>query len=79
MLGAIYGDIVGSRFEFQGFKSKEFEMFTNSCIFTDDTLMTLAIANALIWWDKVSIEDLKRKATISMVDIYNKYPNTMWG
>ena len=27
MLGAIYGDIVGSRFEFQGFKSKEFEMW----------------------------------------------------
>ena len=32
MLGAIYGDMVGSRFEFQGFKSKKFEMFTNSSI-----------------------------------------------
>lgn len=79
MLGAIYGDMVGSRFEFKGFKSKNFEMFTNSCHFTDDTLMTLAIAKALLWWDKSDIEDLKRKAIISMVDIYNKYPNTMWG
>ena len=79
MLGAIYGDMVGNRFEFQGFKSKEFEMFTNSCHYTDDTLMTLAIAKALLWWDKQNIEDLKRKAIISMVDIYNKYPNTMWG
>ena len=79
MLGAIYGDMVGSRFEFQGFKSKNFEMFTNSCHFTDDTLMTLAIAKALLWWNKSDIEDLKRKAIISMVDIYNKYPNAMWG
>ena len=41
MLGAIFGDIVGSRFEFTGFKSKDFELFTDKCTFTDDSLMYL--------------------------------------
>ena len=46
MFGAIIGDIVGSRFEFDNCKSKEFELFTNTCDFTDDTVMTLAVAQA---------------------------------
>lgn len=49
MLGAIYGDIVGSRFEFTGFKSKNFDLFTEKCMFTDDSLMTLAIAKTLLF------------------------------
>lgn len=44
MFGAIIGDIVGSRFEFDNCKSKEFELFTNTCDYTDDTVMTLAVA-----------------------------------
>ena len=43
MYGAIIGDIVGSRFEFDNCKSKEFELFTNTCDYTDDTVMTLAV------------------------------------
>jgi ADP-ribosylglycohydrolase len=48
MLGAIIGDIVGSRFEFEGFKSKEFELFTDESTFTDDTVMTIAVASTLL-------------------------------
>jgi ADP-ribosylglycohydrolase len=49
MLGAIVGDIVGSPFEFdQGAKSTEFELFSDESNFTDDTLMTLAVAQALM-------------------------------
>ena len=47
MLGAIIGDIVGSRFEFNNIKSKEFELFTNESRYTDDTVMTLAVADIL--------------------------------
>ncbi len=47
MLGAIIGDIVGSRFEFNNIKSKEFELFTNESCYTDDTVMTLAVADVL--------------------------------
>ena len=48
MFGAIIGDIVGSRFEFDNCKSKKFELFTNTCDYTDDTVMTLAVAKALL-------------------------------
>jgi type I restriction enzyme M protein len=47
MMGAIIGDIVGSRFEFNNQKSKDFEFFTEECEFTDDTVMTLAAAIAV--------------------------------
>jgi|GEM_PF-128609 len=48
MLGAIIGDIVGSRFEFNNHRSKEFELFTDECFVTDDSIMTLAVAKALM-------------------------------
>lgn len=48
MIGAIIGDIVGSRFEFNNHRSTEFEFFHPQCDFTDDTVMTVAVADAII-------------------------------
>ncbi len=48
MIGAIIGDIVGSRFEFNNHRSKEFELFTADCQPTDDSIMMLAIAKAIM-------------------------------
>lgn len=48
MLGAIIGDIVGSRFEFNPTGGLPFELFTPQCDFTDDTICTVAIADALL-------------------------------
>ncbi|MBQ9532644.1 MAG: ADP-ribosylglycohydrolase family protein [Prevotella sp.] len=49
MLGAIIGDIVGSRFEFNNTRSYNFgPLFTNECQFTDDTICTVAIADAIL-------------------------------
>lgn len=48
MLGAIIGDIVGSRFEFDNHRSKDFELFTPACDFTDDSICTIAVADALL-------------------------------
>lgn len=48
MLGAIIGDIVGSRFEWNNHKDKDFELFTEDCRMTDDSIMTLAVAKALM-------------------------------
>ena len=48
MLGAIIGDIVGSRFEFNNLKKKNFELFTKDCSFTDDTICTVAVADAIL-------------------------------
>lgn len=48
MIGAIVGDVVGSRFEFHNHRDKEFPLFTNSCKVTDDSIMTTAIAIAVM-------------------------------
>ena len=49
MFGAILGDIAVSRFEFdRGNLSKDFELVTDKCGFTDDTVMTIAVAEALM-------------------------------
>ena len=48
MLGAIIGDIVGSRFEFNNTSDFNFELFTPACDFTDDTICTIAVADAVL-------------------------------
>ncbi len=48
MIGAIIGDIVGSRFEFNNTFDPYFELFHRDCSFTDDTICTVAIADALV-------------------------------
>ena len=59
MLGAIYGDIVGSVYEFNNIRTKDFELFNEKSKFTDDTVMMLAVANALVKFDEiVKIDDV---------------------
>ena len=48
MLGAIIGDIVGSIYEWHNIKTKDFPLFGEKCCFTDDTVMTIAIAEGLM-------------------------------
>ena len=48
MIGAIIGDIVGSRFEFNNNRTTNFDFFHPDCEFTDDTVMTIAVADAII-------------------------------
>lgn len=48
MLGAIVGDIVGSVYEWDNIKTKDFPLFRDDCFFTDDTVMTCAVAEAVM-------------------------------
>ncbi len=48
MIGAIIGDIVGSVYEWNNIKTKEFPFFQDKCFFTDDTVMTVAVAEGLM-------------------------------
>jgi ADP-ribosylglycohydrolase len=48
MYGAVIGDVVGSRFEFDPIKTTDFELFHENCIWTDDTVMTAAVGDALL-------------------------------
>lgn len=70
MLGAIIGDIVGSRFEFDQIPQEGFELFTKDCSYTDDTICTVAIADAIL-----SGRDYKD----SLLDWCHRYPNPMGG
>lgn len=47
MLGAIIGDIIGSRFEWNNIKTKDFELFNSKCFYTDDSVLTIAVAQAI--------------------------------
>lgn len=64
-VGAIIGDLAGSRFEHTNFKSKEFELFHEDCTPTDDSIMTLAIADAFMRSKETGI-DLSKCAIESM-------------
>ncbi|SHJ81515.1 ADP-ribosylglycohydrolase [Dethiosulfatibacter aminovorans DSM 17477] len=68
MLGAIIGDIVGSRFERNNIKSKEFELFTEECSVTDDSIMTLAVAKTIM-----EVEEKELKQVDGSSDEYFSY------
>ena len=61
MIGAIIGDIVGSRFEWHNHRSKDFDLLTHKCFFTDDSVMSLAVCDALMKC-KADYSDLSEQA-----------------
>ncbi|HHT84125.1 MAG TPA: ADP-ribosylglycohydrolase [Clostridiales bacterium] len=78
MIGAIIGDIVGSRFEFNNYRSKDFELFGPGCIYTDDSVMTIAVAKALRLSDKDFL-DLSALAIKCMQEYGRAYPYCGYG
>ncbi len=80
MIGAILGDVVGSRFEFNNIKSKKFNMFESKCTFTDDTVMTLAVAKALMKFEEITdIKKFKKELIAAMHEVGGKYPHYGYG
>lgn len=78
MFGAIIGDIVGSRFEWNNIKSKDFDLFHPLCRVTDDSVMSLAIAKAILQ----SIhqpEQLGACAVVCMQELGGKYSRAGYG
>ena len=79
MYGAILGDIIGSPFEFdQGGKTKEFPLFSKKSGFTDDSVMTLAVADALMTAGK-DPERTKTLLVYSMQRWGKKEPDAGYG
>ena len=94
LLGGIIGDVAGSRFEFSPIKTKKFKLLVKSkdyleptqtykdyketCHFTDDTITTLAIANALMQ-SAPSFNNLKTMAIKNLKEFGNKYPYVGYG
>jgi ADP-ribosylglycohydrolase len=79
MLGAIIGDIVGSPFEFdRGNKSTEFELFSRASSYTDDSIMTLAVGQALM--DVVPDESKADEALVRRMREFSRaFPPPMGG
>lgn len=78
MMGAIIGDIVGSRFEWDNIKSKDFELFTADCSPTDDSIMTLAIAKAILECN-ANVDMLGEESVLWMQLIGIRYPDCGYG
>ncbi len=78
MLGAIIGDIVGSIYEFNNIKSRDFPLFSDKCLFTDDTVMTLAISKAIMECNG-DYSDLSFKTQYYMRKLGRLYPNCGYG
>ncbi len=74
IIGAIIGDIVGSRFEFNNYRSTDFEFLNDKCFFTDDSVMTIAVAD---WVTKKSQTD--RHLALYLREWGRKYPNRGYG
>ena len=70
MLGAIAGDIVGSVYEADPIKTKEFPLFDPHCRFTDDTVLTVALADAIL---------IDRDYATVMKSYFHRYPNAGYG
>ena len=78
MIGAIIGDIVGSLFKSNNVKTKDFVFFTYACEFTDDSVMTLAIAKAILEADD-AYDKLSSLAVKHMREVGRSYPNCGYG
>ena len=79
MYGAIIGDIAGSRFEFDNIKKKDFELFTERDSFTDDSVMTIAVAKALSSSKEKGYADLEDQLIFWMHEIGQDYPYCGFG
>ena len=78
MIGAIIGDVVGSRFEFNNILSKDFEFFHPNCEFTDDSVMTCAVAQGLMD-SKPDYSDLSERTIEAMQRIGRQFPYCGYG
>ena len=78
MIGVIIGDIVGSKYEFNNIKTKDFKFFDKDCEFTDDSVMTLAICKAFLDVDG-DYSNLSEKTIYYMQKIGRDYPYCGYG
>jgi ADP-ribosylglycohydrolase len=70
MLGAIAGDIIGSIYEFEPIKRKDFPLFDEDCFFTDDTVLTIAVADVVLHGGSY---------TDQFLIYYRQYPDAGYG
>ena len=70
MIGAIAGDIIGSVYEWERIKTKQFDLFSPDCFFTDDTVLTVALAESIL---------TENDYASLMRAYYRRYPDAGYG
>ncbi len=78
MIGAIIGDIAGSRFESENIRTKDFDIFDDGCRFTDDSVLTLAVAKAILECEGEYLS-LDQKVVDCLREFGTKYPDCDYG
>lgn len=78
MIGAILGDIIGSTYEWHNIKTEDFDLFPSESRFTDDTVLSVAVANKLL---NVNCTKINNKVAYAMwyKQYYKRYPNAGFG
>lgn len=80
MYGAMIGDYVGSIYEWHNIKTKEFPFFRGKCFLTDDSYMTIAVAQACRNWpEHRDLEAFSEDVKFEMIRIGRTYPNKGYG
>ena len=79
MLGAIIGDIIGSPYEFESDKTKDFMLFSPLCRPTDDSIMTIAVGLSCVEADCRDEEDFKRALVRRMRQLGRAYRDAGYG
>lgn len=70
MIGAIAGDIIGSVYEWDNIKTTDFPLFGKGCRFTDDTVLTVAIADSILTGEDYAVK---------LKEYYRRYPEAGYG
>ncbi len=78
MLGAVIGDIIGSTYEWHNVKTKDFALFPKGSRFTDDTVLSVAVADALLHRDESVLSQTKAYA-MWYKQYYRRYPDAGFG
>lgn len=81
MYGAILGDMVGAPYEFdRGDKTKDFEFWSRGAHYTDDSVMSVAVADAILFaGTEASEEEIKKALVETMQDWGHRYPDAGYG
>jgi ADP-ribosylglycohydrolase len=70
MIGAIIGDVIGSVYEHRPIKTTDFPLVSEGCTFTDDTVLTVAIASSLLY---------RKSYTEALKQFGRRYPSGGYG
>lgn len=79
MLGALIGDIAGSPYEWSNCKSKDFPLLEPRCRMTDDSVMTAAVASAVLMGDLENLDAFRQNVITEMRRLGNRFPGLGYG